>query len=110
MTPDKLGQIAAAAFDHAAKKLELKERAEQQLMVAYNGGMFKATQQLMNFLTIEWNWQNRNDMIIEDVYSNPIQVERLELLEKLNQAYQFTMNQWHTDYEELLKIRNGKNV
>lgn len=110
MNTDKLKQVAAAAFDHAAKKLELKERAEQHLMVAYNGGMFKAAPELMNFLKVEWDWQDRTDMIIEDVYGNPIQVNRHELLKELVQAYKFAMNQWHVEFSELTKIRNGKNV
>jgi hypothetical protein len=101
--------IAEAAFNHAAKKLELKEKSQQQLYVAHNGGMFKATPELMTFLTIDWN-NPHTDMVIEDSYGNPISIEREQLLVELKQCYQTVMNDWEIEYQKLLRIRNGKQV
>jgi hypothetical protein len=109
MTPDKLKQISESAFDHAAKKLELKEKVETQLYVVHNGGLFKATPELMTFLNTRW-YHDTDEMVIEDSYSNPIKIDRSVLLDELVKAYKFAMNSWLVEYEELQQIRTGKNV
>lgn len=106
MKPDILKKIANEAFDNAAKKLELKEKIDTQLHVVYNGGLFKATPELITFLHV----CSDMEMIIPDVYENPIKINREELKDKLISAYQFAMNSWYTEYQELEQIRSGKNV
>lgn len=96
--------MAEAAFNHAAKKLELKEKSEQQLYVAHNGGLFKATPELLCFLTVLCV------DVIEDSYGNPIKIQQEKLLVELKQCYQTVMNDWEAEYQKLLRIRNGKQV
>ena len=106
MNPENLKELAEAKFKHALFRKNLKERIEAQLVVTHNGGLFKSTPELMAFL---WMWHD-NDMILEDVYQNPIRIDKLKLLDQLKEAYQFAMNAWHVDFEESKKIRNATQV
>lgn len=85
----------------------MRERTETQLHIAFNGGLFKASPELILFLNMDWS---DSEIIVRDSYDNPVKVDRIALVEKLKSAYQFAMNQWHIEYEELTKIRNSKNV
>lgn len=104
MNNSDINIMAEAAFNHAAKKLELKEKSQQQLYVAHNGGLFKASPELITFLSII------EVDVIEDSYGNPIRIERLELLTELKQCYQTVMNDWEVEYQKILRIRNGKQI
>ena len=107
MTPETLKNLAKTKFDHILFRKNLRERIEAQLSVAYNGGLFKATPELMAFL---WMWPE-NEMVLEDAYHNPIKIDdKVKLLLQLEEAYQFAMNAWHVDFENSKKIRNASNV
>jgi hypothetical protein len=107
MHPENLKELADAKFKHALYRKNLRERIEAQLAVAYNGGLFKATPELMGFL---WMWPS-NEMVLEDVYHNPIKIDdKVKLLLQLEEAYQFAMNAWHVDFEESKKIRNATQL
>jgi hypothetical protein len=104
MNNSNINSMAEAAFNHAAKKLELKEKSQQQLYVAHNGGLFKAAPELITFLSIV------EVDVIEDSYGNPIRIEREKLLDELKQCYQTIMNDWEVEYQKILRIRNGKQI
>lgn len=106
MDTEQLQSIAAAKFNHALFRKNLKERIEAQLAVTHNNGLFKATPTLITFLQC---WDTPT-LCIEDEYSNPVQCTRDELLFKLKEAYQFAMNQWHIDFENSKKIRKMSDV
>jgi len=106
MDPTNLKQIAESKFKHALFRKNLKERIESQLAVAHNGGLFKATPELMAFLHC-WN---SDDLFLADQYSNPVWCDRLKLLAQLKEAYQYAMNAWHIDFEKSKKIRDNSNV
>ena len=57
--------------------------------------------ELISFLS---TW-NDEDMFLEDTYNNPIAIKRYELLELANQRYQAVMNDWHTQHQELKRVR-----
>ena len=46
-----------------------------------------------------------DDMFLEDVYGNPIQVDKHVFLIQAQQHYQKVMNRWHQQHAELKKIR-----
>ena len=98
---DSLRQLAEFRFAHATFRKNLQERVEGQLSVAHNGGLFKATQELISFL---YCWDN-DTLFIEDAYHNPVKCDRILLLSQLKEAYQFAMNAWHVDFEASKKIR-----
>ena len=103
-----LKSLADAKFKHALFRKNLKERIEAQLSIAHNGGLFKATKELICFVSL-WDPKNPN-LFLEDSYGNPIKCDREVLKKQLEEAYQFAMNAWYVDFEESKKIRNNSNV
>ena len=106
MDIDNLKTLADAKFKHSLFRKNLRERVEAQLAVAHGGGLFKATPELISFL----NCWNDNELVIEDLYQNPIKCDRISLLSDLKAAYQFALNAWHTDFENSKKIRSGSQL
>lgn len=106
MKPDELKALADAKFKHAVFRKNLRERIEAQLAVAHNGGLFKASPELISFLSC---WSD-NELFLEDQYKNPIKCDRVKLLEQVKEAYQYAMNTWHTDFENSKKIRSPSHV
>jgi hypothetical protein len=89
------------ATDYQTNKQILREKIQTDLHFAYNGGLFKASQELIAFLNA---WTD-NEIFLEDTYHNPIKVNRQELLTLAQQHYQTAMNSWHTQHEELKRTR-----
>lgn len=105
MTGEELKSWANQRADFEATRLNLKEKISEELCVVYNGGLFKATMELITFLTI----MHEEELIIEDTFSNPVKINRLELVEKLNQAFKAAMNSWHYEFQKIRKVRKGKD-
>ena len=99
-------ELAERRFDHAQYRLRLREQIQTQLIVTHNGGMFKATPELISFLS---NWAG-SEVFLEDIHGNPIKCDKPELLIQLVEAYQFAMNAWHQEFEASKKIRKGKDI
>lgn len=87
--------------DYQINKQILREKIQADLHFAYNGGLFKATPELIAFL----NCYDLTEMVIEDTYQNPIRVNREEMSELARQYYQMAMNAWHIQHEELKRVR-----
>lgn len=107
MSTESLKAIAESRFDHALHRKNLKERIEGQLIVAHNGGLFKATPELIAFLAV---YNPADTLCLEDVNGTPVLVDVMNLLFDLKQAYQYAMNTWHTEYHSTATIRKNKNV
>lgn len=90
-----------ARFNHNSAKAYLAEKYQSKLIVADQGGLWKATTELISFLHV---MQGDNIVILDD-YKNPILVNRLSLLEKLSTKYTETMTQWNSEWIELEKKR-----
>lgn len=106
MDTNELKNLAETKFAHALYRKNLKERTEAQLAVTHNGGLFKATPELISFVSC---WY-RDDIFLTDEYDNPIKCDREVLLGDLKQAYQYAMNEWYVEFEKSKKIRNASNV
>ena len=89
------------ATDYQTNKRLLKEKILTDLHLAYNGGLFLLNPALLAFVT---TWPNQ-DLYLEDVYSNPIAVQRDDFLTQAREHYHTVMNSWHIQHEELRKIR-----
>ena len=89
------------ATDFQINKQILREKIQTDLHMTHNGGMFKVTPELLAFVK---TWPV-DELYLEDVYENPIQIERQTFLVTAQQHYQTAMNAWHQAYEELKKIR-----
>ena len=89
------------ATDFQINKRILREKIQTDLHMTHNSGMFKITPELLAFVK---TWPV-DELYLEDVYENPIKIDRQTFLVTAQQHYQTVMNQWHHNYEELKKIR-----
>jgi hypothetical protein len=89
------------ATDFQINKKILKEKIQTDLHMTHNGGMFKITPELLAFVK---TWPV-DELYLEDIYENPVQVDRQGFLVTAQQHYQTVMNRWHQQYEDLKKIR-----
>lgn len=87
--------------DYQTNKRILREKIHTDLHFAYNNGLFKSTPELIAFI----NAWDSEELYIEDTYQNPIKINRLEFLTLCKQHYQTAMNAWHTQHDELKRIR-----
>lgn len=88
---------AKARFNHNSAKAQLKDKYDSKLIVAEQGGLWKADQQTIAFLdSMIWD-----ELILMDTFDNPVKVNRLELLEKLCAVYNSVMEEWYAEWKEL---------
>ena len=89
------------ATDYQINKRILREKIQTDLHLTHNGGLFKITPELLGFVK---TWPV-DEIFLEDVYQNPVQIDRQVFLITAQQHYQQVMNRWHNEHEELKKIR-----
>jgi hypothetical protein len=87
--------------DYQINKRTLREKVTTDLHVAYNNGLFLVTPELIAFLA---TWTN-SELFLEDIYQNPIKIDREEFLKQCQGHYQMVMNRWHIQHEELKRVR-----
>jgi hypothetical protein len=89
------------ATDYQSNKRLLREKTQTDLHLPYNNGLFKISPELLAFVS---TWP-LDSLYIEDVYQNPIEIDRQVFLVTAQQHYQKVMNTWHQQHDELKKIR-----
>jgi hypothetical protein len=87
--------------DFQINKKILKEKIQTDLHLTHNDGMFKITPELLAFVQ---TWPS-NELYLEDIYENPVEINRETFLTAAQQHYQTLMNRWHQAHAELKKIR-----
>lgn len=91
---------AKARFAHNSAKDYLTEKYNAKLLVAEQGGLWKADQQTISFLaTMTNDYDDR--IVIMDTFQNPVLVDRSELLSKLKEVYRSIMAEWYNEWKEL---------
>ena len=88
-------------FDHNAAKRTLKEKYQGKLVFGWNGGMFKATPEMITFLSL----YNEVRVVILDLYETPIEVNAKELCNIMKAKLHEQMNAWLVEYQDLNKNR-----
>ena len=88
---------ARARFNHNSAKAYLKEKYEAKLLIAEQGGLWKADQQTIAFLTSSLE----DHMVLIDTFGNPVKVNRYDLATKLEQTYSIVMEEWYQEWKEL---------
>ena len=86
-----------ARFIHNSAKQYLTEKYNAKLIVAEQGGLWKADQQTISFLTAFLN----EEVVLMDTFDNPVKVNRQDLKDKLCETYYRVMNEWHDEWKEL---------
>jgi hypothetical protein len=87
---------AKARFAHNSAKHYLKEKYSNKLLIAEQGGLWRADIHTINFLH-----NAPEEVVLLDLYDNPVKVKSAELLAKLSDVYMTVMQEWQTEYKEL---------
>lgn len=90
-----------SATDFQVNRRLLRDRIQNDLHVPYSGGLFKITPDLIAFVN---SWDTET-IFLEDIYENPIELNRKDFLTTIKDHYQRIMNRWHQEFNELKKIR-----
>ena len=101
---DTINDIVAEiklATDFQINKKILREKIQTDLHMTHNGGLFKIGPELLAFVQ---TWPI-DELYLEDVYHNPVEINRHTFLTAAQQHYQTVMNRWHQAHAELKKIR-----
>ena len=88
---------AKARFNHNSAKAQLKDKYDGKFIIADQGGLWKATPELIAFL----NAVDDNFVVLIDNFDNPVQVKREDLLKVLKDTYQKTMFDWYKEWKEI---------
>jgi hypothetical protein len=87
-----------ARFNHNSAKSYLNEKYSSKLLVAEQGGLWRADVQTISFLN---SMNDDNFIVLMDTFNNPVQVNREELLTVLKKIYSTVMLDWHKEWKEL---------
>jgi hypothetical protein len=88
---------AKARFNHNSAKAYLKDKYDSKLIVADQGGLWKADTQTITFLSA----MDDNFIVLVDTFNNPVQVNRDNLLVLLKETYNKVMLEWYKEWKEL---------
>ena len=102
MDTNNLISHARARFEHAAAKRLLKEKYQAKFTFAYGGGMWQAGPELLS--TLKCCVMDK-DVVILDLYENPVKVNTKELWNLAAERWQEQLNAWLVEYEALNKNR-----
>lgn len=88
---------AKARFQHNSARDYLKEKYKDKLIVADQGGLWKADNETIAFL----NSFDTETIILVDTFNTPVEVNRVELLEKLKELYLKVTQEYIKEWKEL---------
>jgi len=88
---------AKARFNHNSAKAYLVEKYSNKLLIADQGGLWKADAETIGFL----NSFVDDEIVAIDTFANPVKVNRIDLLQKLQNTYSDIMEQWYSEWKEL---------
>lgn len=98
---DQIVQAVRQSTDYHINKEILREKILTDLHLAYNGGLFLIRIELLAYLATE----DKDIIYLEDIFHNPIEINRQEFQELCREQYQKVMNRWHQEHAELKRIR-----
>jgi hypothetical protein len=101
MDTEQLIAYGRARFEHAAARRLLKEKYQGKLTFAHGGGMWKSDPNMIIYLQL----CNLEEVVLIDLYENPVKVNVYSLLTEMQQRWQEQMNAWLIEYEALSKNR-----
>ena len=101
MSTTDLVEFSRARLAHANQRRLLREKYEAKMSLAYRGAMFRADPELLNLLSL----YSGQDIVIQDLYGNPVRVDASELQSLASQRWQEQMNAWLLELDSLSKQR-----
>ena len=102
MDTDQILSQARARFQHESARRLLKEKYQAKMIFAHAGGMWCAGPELN--CTI-FTCGRMGQVVLEDLYGNPIKVDTKELMALSQERWHEQMNAWLVEYTELSRQR-----
>jgi hypothetical protein len=97
MDTKQLLNDAKARFSHNSAKQYLKDKYQAKLTIASQGGLWKITPELIVFL----DNAGSDELILIDLYENPVKVNRPSMFYTLRDTYNAVMTEWHNEWSQL---------
>lgn len=88
---------AKARFNHNSAKAYLKEKYDNKLIIADQGGLWKADMLTISFLS---SFKDK-EIVLIDTFNNPVKVNRVTLLSTLQKTYNQVMTDYFNEWVEL---------
>ena len=88
---------AKMRFSHNSAKAQLKDKYDSKLVVAVQGGLWKADVQTISLLSAV----DTETIVLIDSFENPVKVNRIDLLQTLLSLYTTVMNEWYLEWAEV---------
>lgn len=101
MSTNDLVESSRARLAHINQRRLLREKYEAKMVFAYRGGMFRAGPELLNLMALYAG----QEIVIQDLYGNPIRVDTSELQKLADQRWQEQMNAWMIELDSVSKQR-----
>jgi len=98
MDTDQLISHSRARFEHEAARRTLREKYQAKLTFAHAGGMWAAGPELLSVLNCCTMYR---EVVIQDLYHNPVRVKTQELWNLAAERWQECMNAWLTEYDQI---------
>ena len=88
-----------ARFSHNSAKEYLNDKYNAKLIVADQGGLWKADLQTITFL---YNTPVvKDEVVLIDTFNNPVKVHAMQLYHKLRETYDSVMEEYYNEWKEL---------
>lgn len=100
MNTQDLIKTARARFNHYEGKLLLEEKYRAKLTLAFGGGLWNITPELLAYLKCA-----PTVVVMVDSFNTPIKLDSRAFLEHAEPIYYATMDQWYSEYEQLKNNR-----
>lgn len=101
MDTDSIVEQSRARFAHEAARRALKEKYQAKLVFAHAGGMWRAGPELLTVLACCQD----AEVVIQDLYENPVLIRVDELEAMAYQRWQEQMNAWLLEINTLARER-----
>jgi len=102
MDTNELYEHGRARFEHAAARRLLREKYQAKLIFAHAGGMWCAGPELLALLQA---MPVDGDVVILDLYQNPVRVAASEMRHLTFERWQEQMTAWLIEHEEIAAKR-----
>lgn len=96
MDAESLVALSRARFEHETNRRLLREKYEARMLFAYNGGMWRAGPEMITLLSL----YGEEEIVIPDLYENPVRVQAGSLCSAMKQRWQEQMNAWLVEFEQ----------
>lgn len=101
MNVEQIKTTSRTKYLHSLAKETAREKYVAKLTIPFNGGMWQVSSEMISFLKS----QSKDNIILLDIYQNPIRVDRKQMIELCEKTYHEVMEEWILEVEEINKQR-----